>query len=229
MADTRHAQGTLNIGFKYSGPISHGDDVEIGADRVVSSLKTIGSPKRVGAVAAIDSDLSMCTVETSFRGQRHDRVAGESVDPGFFIAGPAGEAYQFTPASPARCDGTAVGPVTITAGTNDAIKLTVEGGADQTATLTAGAGRTFAAIAAEVNALLTGIVLEVDVAGHLNPVCKEIGKKFTIGAVDHDAYTTLGWTAGDHVPTNASHDPALVTGLIVVGAAKGQNIETLEW
>ncbi len=53
------------------------------------------------------------------------------------------------------------------------IKLKLQGGSSQTVTLAAGAGRTFAAIAAEVNAALTGMKLEVDAAGNLNIVVLE--------------------------------------------------------
>ncbi len=139
---------------------------------------------------------------------RDDRIAGEAIVPGFIAVGPDNKAYQFRPAAPARHDGTTVGPKDITTGSNDVIKLKLQGGSSQTVTLAAGAGRTFAAIAAEVNAALTGMKLEVDAAGNLNIVVLEHGKSVEVETATNNAYTALGWTVGLYQPVMRATTPS---------------------
>lgn len=223
----KRAPSPLTVGAEYSGVIEAGDRLKIGADRTVSRLTDPYDPY-VGQVYTKSTELGECVFVTPYVWHRDDRIAGEAIQPGYFVLGPDNKIFQYTPAKPARHDGTTTGPQDITLDTNDVIKLKLEGGSSQSITLDAGTGRTFAAIAAEVNVELTGMKLEVDAAGNLNIVLLEIGKSVEVETVTHQAYTALGWTVGVYQPTNASHDPTCVKGIALTAAAKDAAVETLE-
>lgn len=227
-AAPRNADGLLFLTFDYDVEPAVGDYVKIVADRKVAVVTQAGDPCEVGRVINVRNSLKECTVATRHNWSKQDRIAGEAVTVGRFVDGPGNKVYQYTSASPASFVGSTVGPKTVTVSTDDAIKLTLENGADQTITITAGTNLTFAAIAAEINLTLVGMKAFVDAAGHLGVVANEIGKAITVGAVTHDAYTLLGWTAGIKAPTNSSHDPNACRGLIIVGGAKDAAVETLE-
>lgn len=215
----------LTVGFDYTGPIADGQDMQIAADG--TAVKFAGGAY-IGKVYAFDSGALECTLVVPYIWHRDDRIAGEAVVPGFIAIGADGKAYQYRPAAPARHDGTAVGPKDITTGSNDVIKLKLEGGSSQTVTHAAGTGRTFAAIAAEANAALTGMKLEVDAAGNLNIVALELGKSVEVETVVNNAYTALGWTVGVYQPVNASHDAVDKRGVALKAAAKDAAVATLE-
>ncbi|MEW6351294.1 MAG: hypothetical protein AB1646_19745 [Thermodesulfobacteriota bacterium] len=220
----------LAVSLACPADVAVGDMVEIASSKTVAKLTTVGSSKLVGVVVVHRAEALLCTVETPFRERRDDRVAGEAVPVGPFVWGPANKTYAYTPGSVPRHDGTAVGPVTITAAGNDKVKIAVDGGTAVTVTLTAGTGRTFAQIAAEINAAVTGITAEVDAAGNLNLVGTEIGQKFEVQTVTNDAYTALGWTAATYSGDKPSHDAGAIAGLAITPATEaGTVVETLEY
>jgi hypothetical protein len=222
----------LNLTFNYDPVVFTpviGDRVKIVANRKVGPLDKIGDPLELpGEIIDVRDALSEVTIRLDALHNRQDRIAGEAVSIGRGVFGPGNKIYQYTPAAPARHDGTTTGPKTVTVDVDDTIKITVEGTAAQTIVITAGVGLTFAAIAEEVNATLTGAHLEVDAAGNVNLVCDDIFKTVEVGAVATDAYTLLGWTAAVYKPDAPSHDPCVATQLIIVGGAKDAAIETLE-
>ena len=225
----RRMQSPLTVGFDYTGPIADGDCMKISADRTVSRVTDPYDPY-VGRVYSHDSGINRCVLVTPYIWHRDDRIAGVAgMGPGYAVIGPDNKAYPYTPAKPARHDGTAVGPTDITAGVNDAIKLKIQGGSSQALTLAPGEGRTYAAIAAEVNPSLTGMRLEVDADGNLNIVALELGKSVEVEEAANNAYAALGWTVGVYQPVNASHDPTCVKIVVLTSAASdGDQIETLE-
>jgi len=225
----RRLPSPLTVSFDYSGDIADGDRMKIGADRTVSRV-TDPYDIYVGRVYGVEAGIGRCTLVVPYVWNRDDVVAGEaSMGPGYYVLGPDNKAFPYTQAKPARHDGTATGPKTVVVDTSDVIKLKIEGGSSQTITITAGVGLTFAAIAAEVNATLTDMHLEVDAAGHLNIVADDIFRSVEVEAVTHDAYTLLGWTAAVYKPTTPSHDPSCIKGVIVKGATlAGDLLEVLE-
>lgn len=225
----RRIPSPLTVGFPYAGTIADGDVLTIGADRTVRRLAASSEPI-VGQVYSVQSDRSELVAVVPFSYHRNTRLAGAPLNPGYFVWGPNNTVLPYVPATPARCSGMTVGPVAIVTGTNDAVKLKAGSGDWQTATLTAGPARSFAQVAEELNAVLVGIIIELDADGHLNPVCTHPGKSIEIGTVTHDAYTELGWDAGVYEPTFSSHDPAFVGGIVVTSATEaGQAVETLEY
>lgn len=227
--EVAHAQGTLNVSFKYSGEIARGDIVEIGLLRTVGPVSSDPAINVPGAVIAIETELTRCTVETPFRARREDRVAGEAIAPGWFVVRDDGLAYQYTPAERASHTGTATGPVTVVADTSDALKVKVDG-VSTSVQLTAGADTAFSAIVAEANADLVpkGSRLVVDSDGHIRLEAVQMGKTVELEAVANDCYTLLGLTAAIYYPQNANYDPMAVRGLVIVGGDEGDEIETLE-
>lgn len=219
----------LKIAFDYLGTIEEGDRVEITSDRKVQRVSSIGSATELGTVLTIRAALTECVVACEGQFNRQDRVAGETVVPGKFVYGPSNKVYQYTQAAPASFVGSTTGPKTVTVDTDDTIKVTLENGDAQTVVITAGTNLTFAAIAAELNASLVGITAFVDASGHIGLRADSIGKAITVGAVTHDAYTLLGWTAATYAPTNASHDPSTVKGLILVGGDADETVEVIEY
>lgn len=219
---------THNISFDYDVEPAENDRVELIAGRKVQKVSQVGASTEVGEVVNVRSALKECTVRTTYANNHQTRIAGEAVVPGRFVFGPDNTVYQYIPASPAHHDGTTTGPKTVTVDVDDTVKVKFDG-VSTTIVLTAGVGITFAAIAAELNAELVGCKAVVDAAGNLNLVGTQIGKTVEIEADAHGAYALLGWTAGVYYPTNASHDPTAVAGMIVVGGALGAAVETLEW
>lgn len=229
-AEERTEMGGLFVAFQYNGTVAAGDQVEIAANRKVQRLTSIGSMKRIGSVETVRASLTECVVRMRGRRNVPDAVAGaDGLVIGEFVYGPDNKVHQYTPAAPARHDGTATGPKTVVLDTSDKVKVKLVNGSSQTVTLTAGVDVTFAAIAAELNTGLTGITAEVDLAGHLNLVADQIFEGIEIEAVTHDAYTLLGWTAGIYAPISPSHDPRAVDGMILVGGDQDDAIEVLEY
>lgn len=220
----------LTVGFDYTGPIADGDRMKLVDDKTVARV-TDPYDHYVGQVYSFDAGISKCTLVVPYTWHRDDRVAGVAgLGPGYGVLGADNKIYPYTPAKPARHDGTAVGPVTVVAATSDAFKLKVDG-VSTSGTLDPGEDVTFATILAAMNAALTGkgVHIELDTAGHLNPVADEIGKTIEIEAIEDDCYTLLGWTAGVYYPVNGSHDPTCAKVMVLTTATDaGDTIETLE-
>ena len=94
--------------------------------------------------------------------------------------------------------GTEVGPYIITASTNDAFKIAVDGGLAQTITFTAGILSTQQIVDA-INAQSTGVTALVE-SGRVRITSNTVGASSSVAvqSVTHDAYTTLGFTAGTY-------------------------------
>jgi len=227
-AANRYGKG-LNIDFDYDVEPAIGDRLEISSSgRKAQALTERGGTRELGECIDVNKALKECTVRIDAIHNRIDRIAGEAVVPGLGFFGPQSRVYQYVPAAPARHDGTTTGPKTVTVDVDDTIKVKIEGGSSQTIVITAGENLTFAAIAAEVNATLTDMHLEVDAAGHMNLVADDIFRSVEVEAVATDAYTLLGWTAAVYEPTTPNHDPHFKPVQIIVGGAEGAAIETLE-
>jgi hypothetical protein len=107
--------------------------------------------------------------------------------------------FTFLQALSGRVTGTELGPFAIVLDTNDKFKvrLGVPGtwGAEQTATLTAGAARTAQQVCDDINAGTTGLnATVVDGAIYLEAV--DVADDIEIMAVTHDAYSATGFVAG---------------------------------
>jgi len=81
----------------------------------------------------------------------------------------------------------------VATGVNDALKLKGDGGSSQTVTLTAGAVRTAAQVASDINDQTTGITAS-DSGGRVRIQSDTLGSSSSleIETVANDAYTTLG-------------------------------------
>lgn len=93
----------------------------------------------------------------------------------------------------------------VQAGVNDALLISVNGGADQPVTLTAGAARTAVQVAGDITVALTGATAEA--AGtkvRIKTIAKGYQAYFEIKAVANDAYTLLGLTAAEYRGTNGN-------------------------
>ena len=112
--------------------------------------------------------------------------------------------------------------------TSDVVGVKIGGDEKQTFTLTAGAARTAAQIAAEINATASGFVVTVD-AGKLVFTALNINQSIEITAETHTANTVLGLTAGVTLGGSSTHDPSAFAGLIIKGASAGSAVETLEF
>jgi hypothetical protein len=227
----RSIKETLNIGFDsdQAATINQGDYVALATGRKVVKVTSIADPLYVGRALTVRPETKEVVVVTRFKINR-SQVAGEDVVMGQMVVGPDNKVYQLNLPTPARHDGTTTGPKTVTAATDDAIKFTLQNDASQTITLAAGVNRTFASIAAEINAAIVGnVVAEVDAAGNLNLVATELGRSIQIETVTHHAYTLLGWTAAFYYPGYGNYPVSARTGLVVVGGAKDANVEVLEY
>lgn len=111
------------------------------------------------------------------------RVAGNTIK----YCAEASTVYGVTP-----------GPFAITTGVNDTLVFSVQGGAPQTITLTAGAARTTTQIRDEINAIISGALATIGATQKLNVWSNTLGPTSAIEtqAVANDAYTTLGITVG---------------------------------
>jgi len=109
----------------------------------------------------------------------------------------------------------------ITTGSNDKISISVDGGAAQVFTLTAGANQTAANIVTDLSTL-TGAVASVD-NGHLVITSNSTGSGSSIvfNAVANDAYTTLGITSATTYSGSAAE-----TGFGVSGASFTGNVNS---
>jgi hypothetical protein len=222
-------QDILAISFACPTTIEEGDVVKISGDNAVVKNTDIGSVDVVGVVCAHIPGAASCTVATRFRERRNDRLAGVTVAPGAFVWGPLNRAYPYSGASCASVTGANAGTFAIVADTSDVVGLKIGGDEKQTFTLTAGAARTAAQIAAEINATATGFVVTVNTDGKLVFTALNVNQSLEITAETHTANTVLGLTAGVVLGGSSTHDPSAVAGLIIKGASAGSAIETLEY
>jgi hypothetical protein len=96
---------------------------------------------------------------------------------------------------------TANGPFAITAGVNDTLLISVDGGGNQTITLTPGGARTAAQVVSDINGTITGALATVEgkqqigiSSNNTTPSTASIG----IVTVANNAYATLGFTVGTY-------------------------------
>jgi hypothetical protein len=218
----------LTVMFTYTGTVADGDVLTIDADGTVRKISLPSEPV-IGQVYSHETLIKECTVVVPYTYRRDNRIAGEAVVPGRFVWGPNNTVFQYSPAAPARVTGSTTGPKTVTVSVDDTIKVTLGMNAAQTLTITAGTGRTFAAIAAELNATLVGLHAGVDAAGHFYLEADEIWNTLIVEAVTHDAYTLLGLSANVYTPSTPSHDASAVGGLILTAGAQGAAVGTLEY
>jgi hypothetical protein len=228
MGIERRIPSPLTVGFVYTGVVADGDALTPNGTGGVRRLVDPSEPY-VGQVYTFETGIKELVAVVPHNYHRNVRIAGAAVVPGKFVWGLGSTVKQYSPAIPARHDGTTTGPKTVVLDTSDKVKVKLQYGSSQTVTLTAGVGLTFAAIAEELNAGLTGITAEVDAAGNLNLVADEIWKSIEVEAVTHDAYTLLGWTAAVYPPSAPSHDASAVGGIILTAGDQGDPVVTLEY
>lgn len=97
----------------------------------------------------------------------------------------------------ATISGTEAGTFNIVVNSNDKLLFSVDGGADQTVTLTAGAARTATQVVGDINGGLTGATASV-AANRVNISSNTAGSggSILVQAVTHSANTTLGFVIG---------------------------------
>jgi hypothetical protein len=117
----------------------------------------------------------------------------------------------------------------VVAATSDVVGLKVGGDEKQTFTLTAGAERTAAQIASDINPTAVGFAVTVNADDKPVFTALNINQSLEVTAETHSANTVLGLTAGVTLGGSSSHDPSAVAGLIIKGASAGSAIETLEF
>jgi hypothetical protein len=115
------------------------------------------------------------------------------------------------------------------AATSDVVGIKVGGDEKQTFTLTAGAARTAAQVAAEINATAVGFVVTVNANDKPVFTALNVNQSIEVTAETHSANTVLGLTAGVTLGGSSSHDSSAVAGLVIKGASAGSAIETLEF
>jgi len=140
----------LAVSFTCPSDIEVGDPVVISSsDYTVAAISAEADVKHIGTVVKHEDSATTCTVETKFRERRDDRTAAAVFANGPFVWDATGKAAAYTAESTVSVTGTETGPYAVVTGSNDKIKLNVNGGASQTFTLTAAA-----------NAVLTGSVAQ---------------------------------------------------------------------
>lgn len=221
-------QDILAISFACPTTIAVGDVVKISGDNAVVKNTDIGSVNIAGVVCAHVPGAASCTVATRFRERRDDRLAGVTVTPGGFVWGPLNKAYPYSGASCASVTGANAETFAVVSATSDVVGLKIGGDEKQTFTLTAGAARTAAQVAGEINATAVGFIVTVATDGKLVFTALNVNQSLEITAETHTANTVLGLTAGVVLGGSSTHDPSAFAGLIIKGASAGSAIETLE-
>jgi hypothetical protein len=222
-------QDILAVSFACPTTIEVGDVVKISGDNAVIKNTDIGSVAVVGTVCAHIPGAAYCTVATRFRERKDDRLAGVIVTHGAFVWGPLNRAYPYSGASCASVTAANAGTFAVVAATSDVVGIKVGGDEKQTFTLTAGAARTAAQIASEINATAVGFVVTVNADDKPVFTALNVNQSIEVTTETHSANTVLGLTAGVTLGGSSSHDPSAVAGLIIKGASAGSAIETLEF
>lgn len=219
----------LPIAFDYDTAPTEGDLVEIISGRKIQKLTAGGLNKIVGDCGPIRSSLKEATINTRFRQNIPNRIAGEDVTIGPFVFGVDNKVYQYNPGAVATVTGSTTGVKTYVNDTSDKVKINYNNEGSQTFDITAGVGVAMATVAAEINETAVGFTAGVDGTGHFTLTGNEIGKPIQVEAVSNDAYTLLGLTAAVTRCAGPSHDACRIAGLIVVGGDEGDEVETLEY
>lgn len=167
----------------------------------------------VGTVVAIDQDDSRATIETRFRERRDDREGVPGLTHGPFVWDADGKAVSYIGAVPAMASGTEIEPFAPVADTSDAVKVKVGDGDSQTFIL-AETDISAVLVAEKINATAVGFTASA-ANGSLVLTVNDIVSDLEIEAVANDAYTVLGLTVGVIHPTERSHDPAAIAGLVI--------------
>lgn len=118
--------------------------------------------------------------------------------------------------------GNATGTYNISTGVNDAMQFSLNGGASQPVTLTAGSARTITQICADIEGSTTGIDCRTEAADghvHIQPVTVGAGTSVVLQNIANDAYATLGVTVGGE--TSVGH------GIALVGVFGQSSVDTL--
>lgn len=105
-----------------------------------------------------------------------------------------------------------------TAGTfesNDTISVTIGDGTAQTYSFAAGS-TTIASVVNAVNSNIDGVTATAS-GNKLVLTCDDLGVDFSLDATDNDAYTLLGFTAGDVENTDPSHSELAIGGVVISG------------
>ena len=129
-----------------------------------------------------------------------------------------GSATFTTPASAGTVTGNNTTPLAITVGTNDTLRVKVDGGAYQVIKLGGGAARTQAQVIADINSQLTGAIASADGSGNLQILSSTTGGSSTVqldtNGNGSTANATLGFAAGGVTGTGAAAGTtlAVVTG-----------------
>jgi hypothetical protein len=221
-------QDILAISFACPTDIEVGDVVKISGDNAVVKNTDLGSVNVVGVVCAHIPGAASCTVATRFRERRDDRLAGVTVTPGSFVWGALNKAYPYSGASCATITSANAQTYAVVVSTSDVVGIKVGGDEKQTFTLTAGAARTAAQIAADINPTAVGFIVTVNADNKLVFTALNVNQSLEITAETHTANTVLGLTAGVTLGGSSTYDPSAVAGLIIKGASAGSAIETLE-
>lgn len=210
------------INFTCPSSIEVDDPVRIASDLTVAGITSAGHRDIIGSVVEHIDDETTCTVATKFN-RRTQREAASELSVGPFVWGTLNKVVGWTPAGFATVTGGNSGPFVIakatitgtgtenftiakatitgtvdetfniTENSNDTVAISVNGGATQTFTLTAGAARTAAEVATDFAA---GTGFTASAAGtKVQFVAHTAGHTLAIVAVADDAYTTLGLTA----------------------------------
>lgn len=103
-----------------------------------------------------------------------------------------------TAGAAASVTGSGTGTFAVTASSNDTLQISIDDGPSQTVTLTAGSARTAAEVVADINDDLDEGVASVSGSSvKISSSSPNSESKVSIEAVSNDAYTLLGFTAGD--------------------------------
>ena len=100
--------------------------------------------------------------------------------------------------------GSTIGPFTFVAETSDTLAVTVGSGTEQLIPLV-GAAKTIEEVVIQVNATITDATA-TEYNGRLKIAADDEGDNIILGAVDDDAYTVLGLTAGTYYARDAFED-----------------------
>ena len=203
--------GTANGILGMNAQLSRGTSAS--ATDVASQINQAVAANTTLAAAGIQADGSSGSLVITSSNNTNFRVNA------FNTAGPATSAASITGATGANTAATAAvklgdastdGPFAIEANTNDQINLSVDGGATQTITLTAGS-RSQAQILADINGVLGSSATASFSSNKLTIVSASTGANSSVHVLAGSANAALGLTTGD-LQTGAAATGAYKTG-----------------
>lgn len=223
----KRLENILAISFACdANSVAVGDLVKIVSNNKVAVV-TEPTDKIIGRVCVYLKDATSCTVATKFRNCLYDVVAGENLSVGPFVYGGENKAYQYVSGTRCTVTGSKAGTFAITADTNDELKLKYRNGSTETIELTAGASRTTAQIAADINTADIGIVASVSADDKLVLTGSELYA--SIEVVSSSSLSALGLTAGVYWGTFPSHDYSQIDGMVIKSGNTGAAVTVLEY